>query len=110
MGTLCRVPDFVPGRLQIRLDCSLFKRLNRSLLRLRADVAISFKHLTANVTRKCPNRLLAHVRILRKPRDERVPHIVRPVASASSFAGNPPGFAPRTHRLTEIGAVEHWQA
>ena len=85
------MPNFVPCRLQIRLDCSLLERLNCCLLRLRSDVAVAFEHLTADVPGERLNGLLAHVWILRETRDKRVPHVVRPVASFSGFAGKPEG-------------------
>ena len=58
------------------LKIRLFESLNRGLLCLRADVAVSFEHLTADVARKSLYRLLANVRILSQPQDERVSHIL----------------------------------
>jgi len=58
------------------LKIRLFESLNRGLLCLRANVAVSFEHLTADVARESLYRLLANVRILSQPQDERVSHIL----------------------------------
>src|SRR5439155_6222829 len=51
------VPDFVPCRLENWLDCPLFERLNCSLFCRRADVAVAFEPLTADVSGESLNRL-----------------------------------------------------
>lgn len=72
-------------------------------------MAIAFEHLTADVPREGFNGLFADAWILCEPRDERVPHIVRPVAHASGFTGEPPCVAPGTHWTAEINVVKHGQ-
>ena len=104
------VPDSVPCRLQNRLDRRLFERLNRGLFCFGADVAVAFKHLPRDVPGKRLDRLFADARILRQSRNERVTHIVRPVAHASGFTGEPPCFAPRTHWAAQIHVVQDWNA
>ena len=73
-------------------------------------MAVAFEHLTADVSREGLDRLLAHARILGQPGDERVPHVVGPVAHASGFAGLSPRLAPGTHWKAEVNVVEDRQA
>ena len=75
------MPIFVPvspriGSILRLFETRLFESLNRGLLCLRANVVVSFEHLTADVARESLYRLLANVRILSQPQDERVSHIL----------------------------------
>jgi len=80
--------------------------LNGGLFRLRADVAVAFEHLTADVSREGLDCLFADCRIFRKARYERVAHIVWSVAHASGFAGEPPRLSPGTNWTAQIDAPQ----
>src|SRR5262249_37203945 len=69
-------------------------------------MTVALHHLTADMPGEGFGCLLAHVRIFGEPRNERMPHIVRPVTHTSDLAGDSPGFAPRTHRAVEINVPE----
>src|SRR5712692_624891 len=83
------LPSSVPSPSKLA-RLRLFERLNRSMLCLRADVAVAFEHLTADVSCNGLDRLLVHARIPSQPRDERLSHVLWPVKHASGFAGNSP--------------------
>jgi len=51
-------------------------------------VAVALEHLTADVSGKVFDRLLAHARILSQSRHERVSQVMQPFAHASVTAGN----------------------
>src|ERR1700722_3243664 len=88
----------------------LFEAANCGLFGLRADVAVVLQHLTADVSRERPDRLLADARALGEPGDERVAEIVPSIACTGTFTRTEPSLAPGSHWPLQFHVVNLYRA
>ena len=99
---------FVPCLLQNWLGCLLFERADCGLFGLRADSAVVFEHLAADVPRKRSDRLLTDCGALGESRDERMPEIVPAMPHARGLTRVEPRLAPRDCLTAHIQVVHRW--